>query len=135
MKIFNMLRKNLLKMGIGHSQEQYPLQSRTINVIVILVLIISIITSFLSIIFEYKNLNVAFGSFYVTMSGLLNIISYAYIVCQKAKLINLVDQLEETIQESKTDLNFICLMRKFFLFFRHLFSMCTTVTLIVFYCH
>lgn len=68
---------------------------------VILVFIICIATSFLSIVLDYRDMKIVFGSFYVTMSGLLNIISYVCVVCQKSDLLRFIDELEETIEESK----------------------------------
>lgn len=103
MLIFGVLRKTWLKLGICHSHEQTPTFSRTINVTVILILITCHVTAFISIVLEYKNKNwkVVFGSFFVTMSGLFNTISYLYFVCQKPKLLNFIDDLEKTVHESK----------------------------------
>lgn len=106
MIILSVLRRGLFKLGIGHSHEQCPFSTRNINLAVIWVFIICTATSFLSIVLEYRDLKIVFGSFYVTMSGLLNIISYVHVVCQKPKLLNFIDELEQTVEESKIQ-NFI----------------------------
>lgn len=101
MTILSFLRTNLRKMGICDGGEQNFMLSRAINAIVITVLVISTVTSFITSVISYPNLDVVFGSFYTTLTGLLNLITYPWIVCNRHKVLQLIENIDKTIQKRK----------------------------------
>lgn len=101
MRILGVLRNNFHNMGICRRQEQNFFLTLVIHAGVLMALLICSATAFFSILLEDYSLGVKFGSFYVTTSGLLLAILYLHAAWKKTDLLNLIDDLEKVVQESK----------------------------------
>lgn len=102
MKIFGVLKTSLQTMGIDehHCHKQNRLLSLAKNVFIVSLL--SLASIFLTVnIFVESDLKAAFACFFVSLTCLLNIATYLYILSQKSELLNTIDELEKSMQESK----------------------------------
>lgn len=100
MKLFSILLKSLSIMGIGqqfHTQNRHT--SRAINAFVMLVFSFFSLSTIIKIFIE-NELNAIIECFFISMTCLLNLVTYSYVLRQKMQLFNLIDELEVSIQES-----------------------------------
>lgn len=100
MKIFKELKSSLLDMGICHWNKQNANLILTKNIVVSSILGLWCACLFSGTIASEIS-NVRITCFLVFTTCLFNITSYAYILCHKSDLMDLTDEFEASINESK----------------------------------
>lgn len=103
--IFGVLKKSLLKVGIGHSDVSNSFESRTKNTIVLVIFTFCFICMF-KLLLVSSDLNEMFAGFFVSITCILNISTYSYILYKKSELYNSMDELEKSLHESKISVCF-----------------------------
>lgn len=99
-RIFSVLKCSLHEMGICYNNEQNPYFNLAKNVVVLTIFGVWLVLMFIATIVS-DNLSVKISCFFVFITCLFIITIYVYILCNKSKLFNLVDELEKSINESK----------------------------------
>lgn len=97
--IFNVLKSSLLGMGNCHRNGQNSHKIHRKNVVVLSILGVWCVWLFTGAIAS-EILNVKITCFLVFTTCAFNITSYAYILCHKSNLMDLIDDFEASINES-----------------------------------